>query len=161
QATYSGIGTIRITSIRQGTALARVSAQALARGPQRDTSAVVRMCEPRRSATAAPRLASQRNRIDASSSAQGIGLLKMKRMITPASSTRTSPTTRTAAGASMRWPSHCSARAGSDRPSPQAAHAAARRSSQAPHAVLQQLPGLLAELGAQVLVEGALGQCVL
>ena len=108
---YSVIGPIRITSSRHGAAIPSASAQALARGLQRDTSAVVRMCVPRRSATAAPRLASQRNRIDASSSAQGIGLLKTKRMITPARSTRTSPTTSAAAGASMAWPSHCSARA--------------------------------------------------
>jgi hypothetical protein len=114
---YSVIGPIRIASIRQGAAIASASAQACALGLQRETSAVVRMCVPRRSATAAPRLASQRNRIDASSSAQGMGLLKTKRMITPAKSTRTSPTTRAAAGASMKWPSHASARAGSESPS--------------------------------------------
>ena len=76
---YSVIGPIRITSSRQGAAIASASAQAWARGLQRDTSAVVRMCVPRRSATAAPRFASHRNRIEASSSAQGIGLLKTKR----------------------------------------------------------------------------------
>ena len=108
---YSVIGPIRIASSRQGAATARVSAQACARGLQNDTSAVVRMWAPRRSATAAPRLASHRNRIDASSSAQGIGLLKMKRETTPASSTTTSPTTSAAAGISTLRPSQRSARA--------------------------------------------------
>jgi hypothetical protein len=112
---YSTIGPIRMASIRQGAAIASASAQAWARGLQRDTSAVVRMWVPRRSAAAAPRLASHRKRMEASSSAQGMGLLKMKRMTTPASSTRTSPSTSRAAGSSMRWPSQASARTGHER----------------------------------------------
>ncbi|EEF23114.1 conserved hypothetical protein, partial [Ricinus communis] len=114
---YSHIGCIRISSITHGAMMARASAHALPRSLMKPTSTVVRMCVPRRRATAAPRLASQRKRMEASSSAQGMGLLKMKRMITPASSTATSPTTSAAAGISMARPSQCSRRAASERSS--------------------------------------------
>ena len=56
--------------------MATVSRKARRAGAALATSAVMRMCSPRRNATTAPKLASQRNNSDAASSLQTSGDLK-------------------------------------------------------------------------------------
>src|SRR5450830_1529034 len=58
------------------------------------TKVVIRMCSLRRKATTAPSIASQRNRIDASSSDQTSGLRSRYRATTPANKMSTSMTDR-------------------------------------------------------------------
>ncbi len=65
-----------ITSKRNasGAAIATTSRNARTPGDAMPTSAVMRMCSPRRNATTAPSIASHRNRMDASSSDQTSGV---------------------------------------------------------------------------------------
>jgi len=85
--------------------VATASINARLPGDRRATTAVMRMCSPRRSATTEPNIASQRNSMEASSSDQTSGSCNTKRATTPASSTRMSATTSTAAGTSTSQPS--------------------------------------------------------
>ena len=57
-------------------ATATTSRKARTGGDSMPTTAVMRMCSARRNATTAPSIASHRNRIEASSSDQMIGLWK-------------------------------------------------------------------------------------
>ena len=79
----------------------------------RRTSAVIRICSPRRNAITAPSIASQRNRIEASSSDQVSGVPRARAMM-PARRTPISAATSAAAGISTASPKPKSTAASQD-----------------------------------------------
>ncbi len=80
--------------------IASVSAHSRTRGDIIDTKKVRRICVSRCTAMAVPSMASHRNRIEASSSDQMIGLRNTARAMMPANRMITSATTTAAAGTS-------------------------------------------------------------
>ena len=90
--------------------IASVCIAAWVEGERFEISAVSRMCCPRCNAITAPSMASQRNRMEASSSDQMMGWWKTKRATTPARRMPISASTISAAGTATRWHSRRSAR---------------------------------------------------
>ena len=107
---YSHAGHAIMARNARQAAMAPASNTPLVAGESFPTTAVIRMCSPRRNATTAPSMASQRNRIAASSSDHSSGACRTKRAMTPASSTPISTMTSNPAVTSTIAPRVASAR---------------------------------------------------
>src|SRR5664280_1308641 len=152
----------QITSARKARQAAIATASSTARGcgESRPTSAVMRMCSPRRSAVTAPSIASQRKRMDASSSDQTSGRCKTKRENTPAKRTTMSASTSRPAGTSTSQPSARSRRASRAWPPAFTPLERLCRSRQLAGVALQDRPGVVAELRLPLGVEAGLPHAV-